>query len=132
MKKEREMAVVALMIELYCKKNHSGKAGAKCSTSKAGAKCSTDREDALCPDCAGLLEYVKLRREKCPFKDDKPFCQNCKIHCYRAEMREKIRLVMRFSGPRMMLRHPIIALRHMAQSKRQKKKIKKEGKNNVR
>ena len=33
--------------------------------------------------------------------ETKTFCSNCRAHCYRLEMREEIRKVMRFSGPRM-------------------------------
>jgi hypothetical protein len=50
---------------------------------------------------------------RCPFGADKPTCANCTIHCYRAEMREQVREVMRYSGPRMMWRHPLLALAHL-------------------
>ena len=87
MKKQKESEVVTLMIRLYCKKKHG---------------CNAE----LCADCAELLEYVKFRRSKCPWGDNKPFCANCKIHCYKPEMREKIKEVMRFSGPRMIFFTP--------------------------
>jgi len=38
-------------------------------------------------------------------------------------MREKIREVMRFSGPRMLFHHPIAAIRHVVESKKEKKKL---------
>ncbi len=44
---------------------------------------------------------------------EKTFCAHCKVHCYRPEMREKIRKVMRFSGPRMIIYAPKTALWHM-------------------
>lgn len=31
--------------------------------------------------------------------ETKTFCSNCKVHCYKPEMREKIRDVMRFPAP---------------------------------
>ncbi len=40
----------------------------------------------------------------------KTFCANCKVHCYKPQMREQIRQVMRFSGPRMLLYHPVLAI----------------------
>ena len=114
MKESKELEVVELMIRLYCAKKHKFK-------------------DGLCADCNELLDYVKLRRSKCPWGDKKPFCSNCKIHCYKPEMREKIKEVMRFSGPRMIFFHPVIALNHLIETKRQKKKLKKEEqKSNVR
>jgi hypothetical protein len=38
-------------------------------------------------------------------------------------MREKIREVMRFSGPRMIFHHPITAVRHVIESKKEKRNM---------
>lgn len=76
-KREREKRIVSQMIALYCKKKHGVKG-------------------TLCPDCAALDAYAKQRSDKCPFMETKTFCSNCKVHCYRPEMRERIRDVMRF------------------------------------
>ncbi len=103
-KREREKTMVSQMISLYCKKNHKTKNG-------------------LCPDCAALAEYARARSDKCPFMETKTFCSNCKVHCYKPEMREKIRAVMRFSGPRMLFHHPIAAIRHVIETKKEKKTI---------
>lgn len=103
-KREREKLLVSQMIRLYCRKKHKTK-------------------NSLCPECRELDEYAKQRSDKCPFMETKTFCSNCKVHCYKPQMREKIREVMRFSGPRMMLHHPILALRHMAESKKEKKRL---------
>lgn len=100
-KREWEKQTVALMIRLYCKKNHGTK-------------------NALCPDCEALTQYAKQRSDRCPFMETKTFCSNCRVHCYRPEMREKIRKVMRFSGPRMVFSHPILAIRHVLESKKEK------------
>ena len=64
---------------------------------------------------AAMLEYARQRRDRCPHGDNKPFCSNCPIHCYKPEMKERMRLVMRYAGPRMLLYHPIAALRHLWQ-----------------
>ena len=103
-KREREKEVVSFMIRLYCKKKHDTKTG-------------------LCEECAKLDEYAKLRSDKCPFMETKTFCSNCKVHCYKPEMREKIREVMRFSGPRMILYHPMLAVRHVIESKKERKSL---------
>lgn len=100
-KREREQQVVACMIGLYCRKKHHTKG-------------------TLCPDCAALLEYARARSQRCPFMEQKTFCSRCPVHCYRPEMREKIRQVMRFSGPRVLLVHPMLALYHMAETLRGK------------
>lgn len=104
-KREREQYVVSQMIELYCKKQHKSKNG------------------TLCKDCQELKNYAWQRSEKCPFMETKTFCSNCKVHCYKPAMREKIREVMRFSGPRMLFYHPVLAIRHLIESKREKKNL---------
>lgn len=110
MEKEKEIKVVTLMIERYCHGHHA------------------TRGHALCAECGELLEYVRFRREKCPHGDKKPFCSNCRIHCYKPDMREKIRAVMRYSGPRIVWNHPILATRHLIESRREKKKLEREAK----
>lgn len=103
-KREQEKKVVAEMIALYCRHHHG-----------------TKRKSDLCPDCAELLAYAQARSEHCPFMEDKTFCVNCSVHCYRPEMREKIRQVMRWSGPRMLFHRPIMAISHAISMLQEKK-----------
>ncbi len=98
-KMEIELYTVRKMIALYCRGHHGSK-------------------DNLCPECGGLLAYVKGRLEKCPLKKNKPWCSKCTVHCYKPDMREKIRAVMRYSGPRMPWRHPILTGRHYLSGKK--------------
>lgn len=100
-KREREKAMVSEMIALYCRKQHGRKRG-------------------LCPECAALDTYARQRSDKCPFMETKTFCSNCIVHCYKPEMRERIRAVMRFSGPRMIFHHPVTAVRHVLEMKKEK------------
>ena len=102
-RREREKAMVSEMIALYCRKNH--------------------HDGKLCPGCAALAEYARRRSDRCPFMEHKTFCSNCAVHCYASEMREKIQAVMRFSGPRMLLHHPVMAVRHLIEAKREKKRL---------
>ena len=67
----------------------------------------------LCPQCQALLDYAHQRLEHCKFGEDKPSCTRCPVHCYKPAMREQIRQVMRYSGPRMLLHDPIMAIRHL-------------------
>lgn len=105
-KRLREKQLVSQMIALYCRKNHKHKKD-------------------LCNDCKSLKEYAEMRIDKCPFMETKTFCSNCKVHCYKQQMREQIRAVMRFSGPRMIFYHPIIAIRHVIESNKEKKRQEK-------
>ncbi len=109
-KREREKRTVALMIRLYCKKKHGTRKG-------------------LCADCEELTRYAMMRSDKCPFMETKTFCSNCRVHCYKPEMREKIREVMRFAGPRMIFKRPIMAIRHVVESKNEKRRMEKKYEN---
>lgn len=90
----REKKTVAAMIAMYCRDRHGG-----------GPR--------LCRECAELLDYARGRLDNCPFGEEKPACAKCAVHCYRRAERERITAVMRYSGPRMLTRHPILALRHL-------------------
>ena len=45
-------------------------------------------------------------------EEDKPTCANCPIHCYKPVRKEQVKRIMRYAGPRMLLRHPILAITH--------------------
>ena len=107
-KREKEKEVVSLMIGLYCHKNHGTPRG------------------QLCPECRELADYARSRSDRCPFMETKTFCANCRVHCYKPSMREKIRTVMRFSGPRMIFYHPCMAINHVICTVREKKRLEKE------
>jgi len=62
------------------------------------------------PECSAVLQYAQCRLEKCPFAQPKPTCAKCPIHCYRPDRRNQIREVMRYAGPRMVYRYPVLAL----------------------
>lgn len=88
---EKEKIIIEKMIVLYCRGHHQA---------------------TLCPDCKALLCYARQRLDRCKFGNGKTSCRKCPIHCYKPEMKEQIRKVMRYSGPRILLYHPIVAIRH--------------------
>jgi len=92
-----EKTIVEHMIDLYCRKKHKG--------------------EGLCVDCEQLKQYALERLIKCPFGADKTACKDCEIHCYKNDMRGKIREVMRFSGPRMFFYYPKDALLHFKKNR---------------
>lgn len=127
-KREREQEIVSQMIALYCKGNHSAhrsaplrEQGDEMRQVPEGAALWERRD--LCPECAELEAYAHARSERCPFMEEKTFCSNCTVHCYRPEMRERIRTVMRYAGPRMLFHHPVMAIRHMIESQRERQRI---------
>ena len=112
-RKEYEKRVVRLMVELYCHDVH-GKSGAKRARGE------------LCPECAALADYADRRVDACRRGAEKTFCSNCPSPCYKPEMREKIRVVMRHSGPRMIFHRPILAVKHLVASMQEKKRVEKD------
>ncbi len=92
---DREKKTIKAMIVIFCREQHGTKAG------------------NLCNECTTLMEYANQKLNKCKFQDQKPTCARCPIHCYRPDMRVKVKEVMRFSGPKMTLRHPWLALCHL-------------------
>ncbi|MBN2240322.1 MAG: nitrous oxide-stimulated promoter family protein [Dehalococcoidales bacterium] len=98
---ERERRTVDAMISLYCRRNH--------------------RSNELCSEYRDSREYAFARLEKCPFGEDKPACTKCPVHCYKPEMREKIRQVMRYSGPQMLLKHPVMTVFHLLNGRKKTK-----------
>lgn len=95
---ETEFRTVAAMMSIYCKKHHGSK--------------------QLCQECEVLLSYAETKLDRCPYGEDKPTCNNCPIHCYKPEPKEQMKAVMRFAGPRMLLTHPILAIRHLRHEKK--------------
>ena len=78
------------------------------------------RSTGLCAQCQELEAYALGRLDKCPFGEDKTVCSLCQVHCYKPEMRQKIREAMRYAGPRMMYRHPLMGAAHMLDKRRKK------------
>ncbi|MCM1364736.1 MAG: nitrous oxide-stimulated promoter family protein [Faecalibacterium sp.] len=108
-KRQFEKDMVTEMIALYCRKKHGHK-------------------KEMCSECQKLADYACQRSDKCPFMKTKTFCSNCKVHCYKPEMRAKIKDVMRFSGPRMIFVHPYSTIRHVVCTIKEKKQLEKEEK----
>ena len=92
-KREKEKDLVFLMIKIFCKSNH--------------------KNDNLCEKCMGLYDYASGQINRCRFMETKTFCNVCPSHCYKKDMRERIREVMIFSSKRMIFYHPILTLKHV-------------------
>ncbi|WDE96246.1 nitrous oxide-stimulated promoter family protein [Lentisphaera profundi] len=93
-----EKKVIASMIRIYCDHKHC-------------------QNNELCEDCHKIYHYCTKRLDKCPFGENKPACQNCQVHCYEKVMRQRVRKIMSYAGPRMLYRHPFMSLKHLYQSK---------------
>lgn len=90
---KREKKTVEVMIRRYCRDKHAG-------------------IHELCEQCRELLDYAHKRLEHCPFQENKTTCGKCPVHCYKPKMRIRIKDVMRYVGPRLMLSNPIMSIQH--------------------
>ncbi len=95
----REKRTVEAMVRIYCRGHHGARGG-------------------LCEGCTDLRDYAFARLDRCRYAEGKPTCANCEVHCYGPKMRVRVREVMRYAGPRMMARHPVMALRHVVDGRR--------------
>jgi len=93
-RRKREAIIVQTMIYMYCEAHHSTKG-------------------SLCKECAQLSAYSEKRLLSCMYGERKPVCKVCPVHCYSPQMREQMRLVMRWAGPRMIFRRPFFAISHI-------------------
>ena len=103
---KREKKTVEVMINIYCKAHHEG-------------------ANELCAECRKLLEYAEKRLDKCPFQENKTPCGICTIHCYKESMRDRIKVVMRYAGPRMLPKHPVLVFHHVLKRLRKNKTMSK-------
>ncbi|MHA1777687.1 MAG: nitrous oxide-stimulated promoter family protein [Promethearchaeia archaeon] len=92
---QKEKKTLEIMIQIYCRAKH-------------------ETRSQLCDSCQDIFDYAVKRLNSCPLLENKPTCAKCPIHCYAPEYREKIREIMRFSGPRMLYSHPFLAINHLS------------------
>jgi hypothetical protein len=103
---------MSVMVALYCRDHHGVSPGPSVVAPRSGRAWTRQRR-GLCADCESLVAYADQRVAECRFGRSKPACSRCAVHCFRHGMRQHIRAVMRYSGPRMIMRHPILALAHL-------------------
>lgn len=93
----REFRTMEAMVRIWCRAQHPPEAGT----------------GSVCAECQAFLDYACKRLEKCPYGEAKPTCAQCPVHCYKQAQREHAREIMRFAGPRMVVRHPWLSLMHL-------------------
>jgi hypothetical protein len=111
----REERTISVMVALYCRDHHGAERRA---ADARGVGERTGASDALCAECAALLDYARRRLAACRYGAAKPTCAACPTHCYRPASRDHVRMVMRYSGPRMVTRHPVLAMAHLLDKRR--------------
>jgi hypothetical protein len=100
----RERRTFEILIEIYCHDQHDSPKG------------------QLCPSCQALRDYAIQRLDRCPFQEHKTTCANCAVHCYKQDVREQVRVVMRYAGPRMLVKSPVLAIQHLLDGRKKTSK----------
>ena len=111
----REKKTINKMVHVYCKSKHGSE------------------NNQLCEDCTEFLEYAYKRLDNCPFHEEKPTCGKCLVHCYQPAMKQKAKTIMRYSGPRLIYKNPILALHHVFDGRKKPltlKELKEKKQNN--
>ncbi len=98
-----EYKTVYHLVKHYCRKHHLQ---------------VQSHANTLCHACSSLLAYAEFRLDRCPYGQAKPTCNKCPVHCYKPQQKQEMKTVMRYSGPRMLLSHPILAIRHLLHERR--------------
>lgn len=104
----RERVTIEKMARLYCSEVHHSPRG------------------ALCDECTELIRYADERLRRCPFQEKKSTCAKCTVHCYKPVMRERVRAMMRYAGPRMLTHHPVLAIQHLLDGLRKAPSLEKK------
>jgi len=99
-KLDGEFTTIKAMTAIYCKAHHIRFNG-----------------EIHCSSCRDFLAYANEKLDRCPYGTMKPTCNKCPIHCYKKDIREQARIIMRYAGPRMLLKHPILTIKHFKAAK---------------
>lgn len=94
-----EKKTISKLMVIYCCDHH------QCHEMNRGAD--------LCMDCKEMEHYAYQKIDRCPFARKKPACSECKIHCYTKDRLTTMIEVMRYAGPRIVLKHPLLAVYHI-------------------
>ncbi|MDR0782746.1 MAG: nitrous oxide-stimulated promoter family protein [Propionibacteriaceae bacterium] len=118
--KAKDTELTVRFTQWYCAHHHRDVARTELVSGGVEAGIYGKKAPILCADCARYANYAERRTETCRF-DPKPFCSTCTAKCYKPEMTEYARKVMRYSGPRSLRsRFALRALQHILASRRHK------------
>lgn len=80
-----------------------------------GVYCNANHETTdgkLCPKCTALLTTVMLKIQRCPYGIGKPICDRCETPCFGEKPTNEFREIMKSGQKKMLLSHPLMAVRH--------------------
>ena len=92
---DREYRTMHCMVQIYCADHHATAGG------------------ALCGECGEFLGLRAAPAREVPVRRRKAGLRQVPDPLLQAAQREQARSIMRYAGPRMVLRHPWLSLTHM-------------------
>jgi hypothetical protein len=110
-KEKKDIQILIRFVHVFCRENHRGDYKKPFSLPFEEGAPLIDRGAQLCESCSKLLAYGVRKRFRCPY-DPKPMCKKCETQCYSRHYRQRVREVMRFSGPYLMKRGRLDLLYH--------------------
>lgn len=102
---QKDIRLIGRFTEVWCAGHRHSQRGRVDLPGSSGAL-------QLCEECAEFVRYAVTKRLKCPLEAEKPSCKHCRIHCYAAEQRARVKQIMAWSGRRMILRGRLDYLYH--------------------
>ncbi|MGF1684685.1 nitrous oxide-stimulated promoter family protein [Photobacterium minamisatsumaniensis] len=93
-----EFKTIKAMVNIYCKAHHD--------------------QTTPCSECDDFLDYAYTRLDRCPYGNNKPTCKLCPIHCYKPDYKARSKAIMLYAGPKMIFKHPILAIKHLLAGKK--------------
>ena len=90
----RETESLLKMVEIFCNGHHGF-------------------DGELCDDCRDLSENAMACVSLCPYGAGKPVCGRCPTNCFPDGNYARIKTVMRYAGPKMLYKHPLLTAIHL-------------------
>lgn len=69
-------------------------------------------DNKLCPKCTALLTTAMIKIQRCPYGIAKPICDACETPCFGEVPTKEFRAIMKSGQKKMLLSHPLMAVRH--------------------
>lgn len=99
---QRDLRTLQAIGSIYCRAHHADR-----PKNSAG----------MCAECSATISFTHDRAANCP-NNHQGNCQDCAIKCNRGNQQQRIRAIMAYAAPRMMVRHPLMTLEYLAKKRR--------------
>ena len=110
-KEKRDIQILIRFVHIFCLEKHGEDSKKPFSSPFEEVASLIEREVQLCESCSELLTYGVRKRFRCPH-NPKPMCKKCETQCYSQDYKQRVREVMRFSGPYLIKRGRLDLLYH--------------------